>query len=498
MVIACITVLAAGILVAQQLVGGHLSGVNEYDDGVYYLASLQVLHANLPYRDFAFIQPPGILLLLSPFAFLGQHLSSAAGLVAARLFIVAVGVVNVALVGLLLRRRSTLALVAGMGVAALYPEAVRATQTVLLEPVLVFFCLLALLMVFDGESLTPLGARWVWSGVLFGVAASMKIWAVVPLLALLLVARRLPGGVRWRLVAGAVLGGAAIGLPFFVFAPGAFLHDIVITQFIRGPGGSALPVRLGDLSGIPGLGSVIGDHHAAGGVLAAGVAVAAVLLVGAIYLRTKTKAVSALEELGLVASVLVVATLLLSPTYYYHYGEFAAPFLALAVSGMVERGRAVSREALVLAVAVLAAAGGLLGADLRAVAQQGPPRQITDAVADAIGTSGCVFTDNPSVLLLDNVVTADRPGCPTVVDWAAAERVVANGMSQSPADVKVDGVQDQTLTWLEDSQTVVIDIVHPDWGTTVNSYLRTNFDKVYAVPGWVSVYRRDQVDALKR
>src|SRR6516165_2940559 len=42
---------------------GYLTGITEYDDGVYLGAALRLTQGVLPYRDFALIQPPGILVL---------------------------------------------------------------------------------------------------------------------------------------------------------------------------------------------------------------------------------------------------------------------------------------------------------------------------------------------------------------------------------------------------------------------------------------------------
>src|SRR5260370_22501773 len=51
---------------------GYLTGVTEYDDGVYLGASVRLLQGALPYHDFAFVQPPGILLLMTPVALLAK------------------------------------------------------------------------------------------------------------------------------------------------------------------------------------------------------------------------------------------------------------------------------------------------------------------------------------------------------------------------------------------------------------------------------------------
>jgi len=52
--------------------GGGLFGLGNYDDGVYYAASTGIAHGLLPYRDFLLLHPPGVPLLLTPFALVAQ------------------------------------------------------------------------------------------------------------------------------------------------------------------------------------------------------------------------------------------------------------------------------------------------------------------------------------------------------------------------------------------------------------------------------------------
>ena len=48
--------------------GGGLTGIIDYDDGVHFAAAIGLVHGQLPYRDFLLLHPPGIVLVLSPFA----------------------------------------------------------------------------------------------------------------------------------------------------------------------------------------------------------------------------------------------------------------------------------------------------------------------------------------------------------------------------------------------------------------------------------------------
>jgi hypothetical protein len=111
------------MLLAQSLADHRLSGIYEYDDGVYFGSALALAHGIGPYRDYAFIQPPMISVLLLPFAWLSSATGTAVGMESARIFTDVVTTANVALAGLLVRHKSTLrvtalayALIAGLGV----------------------------------------------------------------------------------------------------------------------------------------------------------------------------------------------------------------------------------------------------------------------------------------------------------------------------------------------------------------------------------------------
>ncbi len=84
--------------------GAGLTGRLDYDDGVYYVGSAALLAGRLPYDDFLLLHPPGILLLLLPFAALGEATTDMTGFVAARLAFIGLGAVNALLVAAVVRR----------------------------------------------------------------------------------------------------------------------------------------------------------------------------------------------------------------------------------------------------------------------------------------------------------------------------------------------------------------------------------------------------------
>src|SRR3954471_5445292 len=89
---------------APVLRGGGLTGVQAYDDGVYYSASDALLSGRLPYRDYVLLHPPGITVVLAPFAALGRVFGDPVGLATGRLAFMLVGTASAALAWAVARR----------------------------------------------------------------------------------------------------------------------------------------------------------------------------------------------------------------------------------------------------------------------------------------------------------------------------------------------------------------------------------------------------------
>ena len=81
--IAAAVVLALGLRLLLLSRPGYLTGVTEYDDGPYFGSAVDLLHGVLPYRDFIFVQPPGITLLMLPAAALAKVTGTATAMAAA-------------------------------------------------------------------------------------------------------------------------------------------------------------------------------------------------------------------------------------------------------------------------------------------------------------------------------------------------------------------------------------------------------------------------------
>ena len=223
-----ITVLGLALRLYQLTRPGLLFGVPQYDDAVYLGSAVRLIGGSIPYRDFVFVQPPGISLLLAPVAALSRLTGTDVGLAVARVMTACAGAASVALCGLLVRWAGLVVVILTCGIVAIHPDAAQAAQSIFLEPWLVLFTLLGAVAAFDHGSLTTSKARLGWAGVAFGVACAIKIWAALP------AARDdfAPGrdsrpACRRRGSSPDLPQSVAVTIgPFFVIAPRAFVEDV--------------------------------------------------------------------------------------------------------------------------------------------------------------------------------------------------------------------------------------------------------------------------------
>src|SRR5690349_17657650 len=173
------TALALGLRLFTLTRPGFLTGTSEYDDGIYLGAAIRLTQGYLPYHDFGFVQPPGILLLMTPAAMVARVTSTATAMAFARLLTVLASTACVPLAGSLVRYRGTLATAVTCGILAVYPDDIAAAHTLLLEPWMNLFCLIAASAAFSRGKLARPG-RLACAGAAFGVACAVKFWAVTP------------------------------------------------------------------------------------------------------------------------------------------------------------------------------------------------------------------------------------------------------------------------------------------------------------------------------
>ena len=157
--------------------GGGLFGFGNYDDGVYYVSAIGLIHGLLPYRDFLLLHPPAITVLLAPFAAVAQLTSDSYGFAAARVAWMLLGAANAVLIWKILRPIGLVAAVfGGFGYAVFYP-AVYADHSTLLESPATTALLIAILLLqplVHDDSL-PRG-KALAAGALLGLGMTIKIW----------------------------------------------------------------------------------------------------------------------------------------------------------------------------------------------------------------------------------------------------------------------------------------------------------------------------------
>jgi alpha-1,2-mannosyltransferase len=426
---------------------GFLTGVSEYDDGVYLGAAIRLTQGALPYRDFAFIQPPGMLILALPAAVIARLTSATTAMACARLLTVGASTACVPLAGNLVRFRGTLVTAVTCGILAVYPDDVAAAHTLLLEPWMNLFCLLAANAAFRHGRLHRPG-RLAWAGAALGVAGAVKFWAVVPAAVLLVVcivvAEQRARRVRAYL-AGLVAGFVLPVVPLALAAPATFVRSTVFDQASRV--GTVIPLSLrlahvtglidvlnadGKLSLLAGSRSLYaqsvlaGISSASAGWLPYALVAVLIAVVAAGY-RLLPGGPAALEWFALATAVLASVLILSYSAFFYHYPAFVAPWLALtagSAAGALAGSRAFRRmftgvfAALILAVAVLQ------------LAEVAPVRVASSAATGRLIPAGaCVVTDSTSVVMSANRFSAPGSGCPDIVDALATTLVLSHGVS---------------------------------------------------------------------
>jgi hypothetical protein len=464
------TVLALAVRLFTLSRPGFLTQSTEYDDGVYLGAAIRLTQGVMPYKDFAFVQPPGILLLMSPVALFARATSTVAGLALARVLTVLASVACVPLAGNLVRFRGTLVTALTCFILAIYPSDIAAAHTLLLEPWMNLLVLIAANLAFSRGRLAPSVARLAWAGVLIGLAGVVKFWSGAPAFVLLVIvvlacrsaARQEAPGAWRRLVA--YLGGLVAAfvvplLPFAASAPHAFYRSTIVYQAARVGTYTPLSLRLAHITGVidvldywgrvtlsAGSNSVFGQAVDADTTpttphllpfVASGLLV--VIVAAGFYLarRSLTQA----EWFSLFTCVGALAAILGYSAFFYHYPAFPGPWLAILVAvslgALIERGAAawsglpVRQLAVGAAGLVLTAACVLQIAEVKGLAT---PKGNAE-ISSLIPPGSCVVADEVALIVSANRFESSKPGCPVVLDSLATTLVLAHGQSvQGGAD----------------------------------------------------------------
>ncbi|HTU76161.1 MAG TPA: hypothetical protein VMG38_21795 [Trebonia sp.] len=447
------------------------SGAVEYDDGVYLGAAIRLLQGSLPYKDYAYIQPPGIMVVSLPIALIAKLSSATYGLALARVATACASAACVALAGHLVRHRGAGVTLVTCGLLAVFPADIMSGRTLLLEPWMNLCCLLAAAAAFrSGRLAGP--RRLGLAGIALGFAGSIKFWAAAPAAILLLIIALVPQQ-RWQRARWYIPGiVAGFGVPLVAVAgttPLRFLRYTLVYQATRQGSATAMALRLDHLTGLvlvlanrgfgisPGSYTLFQAESTATmetTVVSMAVPVIVALVLAALlvfpYARWRRERTH-LEWFALGTATLACTAILSYSAFFYHYPAFPAPWLAIAAgatagalasrAGRGQRearagedaaaaraaapapGRRARRLGTAVVAVVVAAVAAIELVQVSAVRVAANP-----GVSSVIPAGSCVVSDQVSV-----TVAADRfttaPGCPDVVDALAQTLVLSHGVS---------------------------------------------------------------------
>jgi len=169
------------------------------------------------------------------------------------------------------------------------------------------------------------------------------------------------------------------------------------------------------------------------------VVVAGIAAVSVLGSRLAHSAPPALDWFATGTCVLVVAAFLWPADFYYHYGGFLAPFLALALALPLSRLLAAlptdgTRRwpARVRRWATVATCAALVVLTVLQVAAEeheasGVPASEIAAVQRIIPPGACVATDQVSYTIAINRFVSTAPGCSLMIDGVGTDYALSNG-----------------------------------------------------------------------
>lgn len=435
---------------------GGFRGDYGYDPSVYYTAAAGMISGRVPYRgDFLLLHPPGVVVVLAPFAAMGRLTRDSTGFLAASIAFTVIGAANATLVAQVARRiglRPRSVIAAGL-LYALWIPSVLSEYLPRLEPLNNLLFLVAsatLVRVLDGF---PTRGAELLAGAALAASMSVKIWTAAPLVAIVvylaITGRR---GAALRVGGSALISVVVINGVFFALAPVGMFEMVVRDQLGR-PRELSTSVRLAELTGLRWL-----VPAASGPTLVALIVVVCAALVVLSTLAWTTRPLIRIFVVCLAIQLLVLA---LSPSYYPWYGDFVAPAGALVVGTGIDRladTRFVGERLTRMFVAVVTAAAAVVGVvevvglNVGVVSFPG-----TELAAAAAGRR-CVASDRPMALIRMDVLSSDLDrGCRVLVDPLGFSYHVDRGHSGTPAaEVANTAYQQELLGYLQSGQAIVL------------------------------------------
>jgi len=476
--------------------------LSSYDTGVYLAAAIHFISGVMPYRDFTFVQPPGIVLLMTPAAVFGRIFGTHDAFELVRVIGALFTALNVSLLAWIVRRRGTVAMViAGVGLA-LSPVAFWVSSSLTLEPFCIFFVLVGTAIVFARDDEDATAKYLAVAGVFFGIAGAVKLWAVFPFIALVIC---LTPRYRKRIaafVAGAAASFVVICLPFFLSAPSNFVSQVLTEQLLRkAPSYEAASIlnRLVVLTGFQ-------PTTSAPTTLEALIAFIVLGLVVLLAFRHRLAHAST-DYFFLITAVISVIALLSTREFFFYYGYFSAPFLwAIAGISLARLRLPLQQRLAVLSIRhslrrLFAFVSGAIGAVFLfamilyvssfysnyafALGVYGP---WLAQVAEYVPAGSCVVYADVSYGVYANRFFTNDPRCPNVVDpygmW------MKFGYQVTPP---TQTFANEWRTTFNRAQYVVLsnpnDFNIP-WTKGLHTYFNDHFHQVFG-KNYVYIYRRD-------
>jgi hypothetical protein len=413
-VLASVSIFALGALArigSMALSTGGLRGNYGYDPAVYFTAADAFLHGRMPYQDFVLLHPPGVMLVLTPFAALGNATSDMTGFVAGNVAFSLVGAANGVLVYFVARRLGLSAGAAWLGGAfyAVWAGAVFVEVSSRLEPLGSFAFLCGMLALTDSRADRSRRSAML-AGAALAFAFCVKIWWLAPLVIVAVWLARGPDA-RRRVrgyLAGAAGVVALVDGPFFLVAPRAMVHMTVLDQLGR-PYEASLTARFVTFSTLP---VAVGVGHIRGVASALVSFGFAALFVGVCALAWRVSAARLVVVLAVAHLLILVA----APSFFATYLDYVAPPLALTVAAAAHR-RIGARSAQAVIAAVVAGATAITASGVLArpdiVITPFPTRQL----AANLPQVRCVTSITPMALIELNVLSRNfAHGCRQWVD----------------------------------------------------------------------------------
>ncbi len=509
---------------------GYLSGVTEYDDGSYLGSAIRLVHGQLPYRDFVFVQPPGITLVMTPVALISELTGTGVGMVLGRLLTVLAGTAGIAMTGLLVRHRGVLAVLLASGIVAIHPESIAAAHTILVEPWLVLFCLAGALAFFRRDRISRSNGRIVAAGLAFGFAGVIEAWAIVPVLVLLATLGRQPRRAL-RFAISVAAGFLIPTVPFAALAPTSFYKSIIVAQVGSRPSAERVfglfRIRL-----MIGLSDIL--HPANLLVIGVTLVTVAMVLAGTIVAcRAERRLPAPLEWFAAVTGAVMVVLFLWPPQFHYHFVAFLVPFMAvsiaLAVSGFMGAARERAGEARAAAswgaprersrlarllplrkiigqrdpqemlrwgASVLVMVGIVIGSVIQISYERTLTSSITTTeianVQRAIPPGACVLADQVAYTVVANRFWSDAPGCPAIDDGTGVNYALSNGLNTATGAGDVPAVENLWLSALAHSQYLWLSfhqVKRIPWTPRVTAYFHRHYVQIPRLGLDITVYK---------